>query len=189
LVSLLFGWTSSGAALVESIVPLSLVYNLSLLFFGYVACENAYFYATDKPEVILQVVALLAGVDLVVKLGLVAFIGPIAFAISFSLAYLVAVIVGARYVTGAEGLTVTRLLPLRWALMVSAVTIAEGSFAAARLVSAARAAGVVTDLLAIVAGFVVASLVMAAYVLHLCRGDLNRVRGYFRLSDDAAASV
>lgn len=189
LVSLLFGWTSSGVALVESIVPLSLVYNLSLLFFGYVALQNAYFYATDSRKRVLQVVGLLAGVDLVVKLVLVPFVGPLAFAISFSLAYLVAVAVGARYVAGGEGLSVTRLLPLRWALMVCAGGIAAGSFAVARVVSAVRAPGVVTDLLAILAGCVVASVVMAAYILYLCRGDLKRVQRYLRLGNDVAASV
>jgi len=175
MVSLLFAWSSSGASLVDEIAPLSLLYNLSLLFYGFVALQTAYFYAAGQRKRVLRVLALTTAVDVVLKAVLLRLVGPPAFAISFAVAHVVAVVVGVGYVSRDQGIPTTKLLQFDGTLVLASVAIGAGCYLVAQRIGGMLEGGVVADALSIAGGLGVAAGIAAVYVVVRSKGDFRKL--------------
>lgn len=176
LVSLLFGWTASGSLVMEKVVLLSLVYSLSLLFYGYIALQNAYFYAANHKKRILQMFTVLTVVDVLLKGALVSFVGPFAFAISFLISHALTVVIGVYFITRAQKILSSDLIQFDLGLILTTLAIGAGSYGIATRISAFWSSGLVADILSIAGGVGVAAGIVGLYVVFWCKGDLRRLR-------------
>ncbi len=179
LVGLLFQRGAFDNLAVEKVVPLSFIYNLSLLFYGYVMLQNAYFYAANDKRRVLQLIVLITVTDVLLKAALIAWLGPLASAVSFTISNMLVAVAGLCLVSQVRRVAPVSLIHLDPGLIVVALVMGTTAYGAASGIYAMWSkGGLVEHVLAIAGGVVVGLGVFALYITIWRREDWK----WFRFS-------
>lgn len=176
LVTIVFQRGAFGQAAVEQVVPLSLVYNFSLLFSGYLKLQQSYLYTIADKRRIIQLIGLITVSDILIKGTLLFLVGPMAAAIAFTVSNGITAVVGSQIVAKLQGLKLKDLFPSDFGLIAVATTSGLSAYLVSNLIiERVTASELLSNLMGILGGGLVSVLILASYFLLYRREEVRNL--------------
>ncbi len=170
---------------VLQVMPLFLIYNVSLLFHGHVALQHAYFYASSAKKRVLQLFASMMVVDIATKAALVLFVGILAPALAFTASHALAMVLGIILVSSDRTIPIVRLVPFDGGMLIAALLMGLATYGTVTgiytFVPVEQVVGAIRHGLAIAGGAAVGSMLFAGYVLLWRRAEMREIYGSLKV--------
>lgn len=174
LVRIVFQRGAFDQAAVAQVVPLSLVYNLSLLFSGYLKLQQSYLYTVSDKGRIIRLIGLVTLTDIAIKGALFMLLGPMAAAIAFTISNAITAIVGSRVVANLQGMELNDLFPRDFGLIAFASILGISAYlVSSQIIDHLAASDLISNLAGILGGGTFSVLIMAVFFLFFRRQEVR----------------